>query len=76
MIYSINILAEASTDIKEVTSWYKDISQSLAVRFVSELYDGFTKIVATPNAWFNLTKRIRRYVLPHFPYMILFLCRR
>ncbi len=57
MILSIKILTEASIDIKEVTSWYKNISQSLAARFVSQLYDGFAKISSNPDIWFNLTKK-------------------
>lgn len=72
MSFSLNILTEASGDIKEVTAWYKDISQPLAVRFVSQLYDGFVKITTNPDAWFNITKRVRRYRLPDFPYLILF----
>jgi len=72
MIRTVKILTEASIDIKEVTTWYKDISQFLASRFISQLYDGFAKITNNPNAWFNLTKRVRRYKLPDFPYIILF----
>ena len=68
----LKILTEASVDIKEYTTWYSDISPSLSIRFVSQLYDGFAKIVDNPNAWFNLARRVRRYKLPNFPYLILF----
>jgi plasmid stabilization system protein ParE len=72
MTCSLKILTEASADIKEITAWYKDISSFLAIRFVSQLYDGFAKITSNPDAWFNITKRIRRYRLTDFPYLILF----
>ena len=72
MIRSLKILTEASIDIKEITTWYKNISSQLASRFVSQLYDGFEKIIASPNIWFKLTKRVTRYKLPGFPYLILF----
>ena len=72
MIRSLKILTEASIDIKEITTWYKNISSTLASRFVSQLYDGFAKIIENPNVWFNLTKTIKRYRLPGFPYLILF----
>ena len=68
----LKILTEASVDIKEYTTWYSDISPSLSIRFVSQLYDGFAKIVDNPDAWFNLAPRVRRYKLPNFPYLILF----
>jgi toxin ParE1/3/4 len=72
MIRSLKILTEASADIKEITTWFKNISPPLALRFVSQLYDGFAKIIASPNIWFNLTKRVKRYRLPGFPYLVLF----
>ncbi len=72
MILSIKILAEASIDIKAITLWYKNISQSLAARFVSQLYDSFSKISSNPDAWFNVTKKVKRYRLSKFPYLILF----
>ncbi len=72
MILSIKILTEASIDIKEITAWYKNISQPLADRFVSQLYDGFERISSNPNAWFNISKKTRRYRLSDFPCLILF----
>jgi toxin ParE1/3/4 len=72
MIHSLKILTEASIDIKETTTWYKNISPPLALRFASQLHNGFEKILASPNVWFNLTKRVKRYRLPDFPYLILF----
>ncbi|HEX7847930.1 MAG TPA: type II toxin-antitoxin system RelE/ParE family toxin [Chitinophagaceae bacterium] len=68
----LDILAEAAADIKEITNWYKDISQLLAVRFVAQLYNGFEKITSNPDAFFNLSKRVKRYHLADFPYLILF----
>lgn len=68
----LKILSEASVDIKEYTTWYRNISPSLSIRFISQLYDGFAKIVDNPDAWFNLAPRVRRYKLPNFPYLILF----
>ncbi len=58
MIRSLKILKEASVDIKEITTWYKNISPQLALRFVSQLYDGYDKIIASPDAWFNITKKV------------------
>jgi plasmid stabilization system protein ParE len=57
MIYSLKILTEASSDIKDITLFYQRISPLLAIRFVSQLYDGFERISANPDAWFNFTKR-------------------
>ncbi|HLG38930.1 MAG TPA: type II toxin-antitoxin system RelE/ParE family toxin [Chitinophagaceae bacterium] len=72
MIYSLKILTEASSDIKDITFFYQRISPLLAIRFISQVYDGFARITANPDAWFNLTKRVRRYRLSDFPYLILF----
>jgi toxin ParE1/3/4 len=72
MRFALKILTEASDDIKDYTTWYKNISHSLSIRFVSQLYEGFAKIVDKPDTWFNLTPRVRRYRLPNFPYLILF----
>lgn len=72
MILCVKILTEASIDIKEITGWYKNISQSLAARFISQLYDGFERISSNPGAWFNINKKARRYRLSDFPYLILF----
>ncbi len=72
MIRSLKILIQASIDIKETTAWYKNISPLLALRFISQLYDGFAKIAGSPYTWFNLTKKVKRYRLNGFPYLILF----
>jgi toxin ParE1/3/4 len=72
MIRPLKILTQASEDIKEITIWYKNIFSFLTIRFVSQLYDGFAKIKTKPGTWFNITKRIKRYELPDFPYLILF----
>ena len=57
MILSIKILTEASIDIKEITNWYKNISKSLAARFVSQLYDGFKKFHLIPMRGLILQKK-------------------
>jgi plasmid stabilization system protein ParE len=72
MTRTLKILTEASVDIKDITFWYNGVSSLLALRFVSQLYDGFEKISANPDAWFNLTKKVRRCRLTDFPYLILF----
>lgn len=72
MISSIKILTEASDDIKEITSWYHSISPTLSARFVAQLYEGFENISANPDAWFNVTKKVRRYHLSGFPYLVFF----
>ena len=72
MNYSLQILSEAADDIREITFWYKGISPELGRRFVAELYNGFDRIVANPNAWFNIASRVKRYTLSHFPYLIIF----
>lgn len=66
MIGSLKILIEAAIDIKDITNWYKGISSNLAQRFVSQLFDGFKKIVENPDAWFNVAKNVRRYKLKDF----------
>jgi plasmid stabilization system protein ParE len=73
MISSIKILTEASDDIKEITSWYHSISPTLSARFVAQVYEGFENISANPDAWFNVTKKVRRYHLSGFPYLVSFL---
>ena len=72
MNLTLKILNEASVDIKEITAWHNNISPLLALRFVSQLYNGFSKISSNPEAWFNLTLRVRRFRLTNFPYFILF----
>ncbi len=72
MILSLKILIQASIEIKETTAWYKNISPLLASRFILQLYDGFAKIIDSPYTWFNLTKKVKRYRLNGFPYLILF----
>ncbi len=72
MTYSLQILSEAADDIKEIALWYKGISPELGSRFVAELYIGFNRMVANPNAWFNITSRVKRYALSRFPYFIIF----
>jgi len=72
MTYSLQILSEAADDIKEITLWYKDLSPELGRRFITELYKGFDRIVANPNAWFNIASRVKRHTLSHFPYFIIF----
>jgi toxin ParE2 len=68
----LKILTEASQDVKEITIWYRNISRALSLRFVSQLYDGFSQITSFPDAEFNIAPRIKRYRLKKFPYLIFF----
>jgi toxin ParE1/3/4 len=61
---------KALEELSETASYYSEISENLANQFLLE--HGRTQIVDFPVAWPPAPGNTRRYLLPGFPYQIVY----
>lgn len=71
------VLDDAEADLAEAVLWYEDQQPGLSDRFMSEYMAALTSIENFPESFSLLETlrepfNIRRAVLPHFPYAIIF----
>ena len=64
---------EAEADVEEAFIWYKQKSDELAESFLQILEDSFLSIQENPFGYPRVYKNMRRFVMPKFPYNIIYL---
>ena len=62
----------AQADLEVARQFYAERSAPQAARFAAEIDKAVARIVFAPEAWPRVAPRLRRYVVRHFPYLILF----
>ena len=72
MVYKVIITKESKSDVAEIVTWYSEISEQLANKFLFELDDELRKIAEYPLLFSTVTKSIYRGRLRAFPYNIFF----
>ena len=63
---------EALKELSDAVAYYREISKDLAYRLVLAVEHGRTQIVNFPDAWPPAPADTRRYMLPTFPYQIVY----
>lgn len=63
---------EALLELRAAIEWYVERSPRTAARFAEAVETGAGAIAAGPQMWARLTGELRRYVLPRFPYSLIF----
>jgi plasmid stabilization system protein ParE len=69
---NISFLAEAQTEMLEAATFYEQRQTGLGVRFLEAVSDALVDIERHPTRWPTLGKGIRRRLVGHFPYGILY----
>jgi toxin ParE1/3/4 len=63
---------EARLELNDATTYYENQSQGLGIRFRREVRDALKRMDAWSNAWSVEQGDIRRCLLVHFPYKLLY----
>ena len=64
---------EAAAEFDFAVDWYLEHSEHAARDFLSEVDEAITCIAANPQMWAEYVHGTRRYVLRHFPYLVVYL---
>lgn len=64
--------ALAQKELQEAVTYYDEISSSLGDELVREVEQAERRILSFPFAWSTVGEEQRKYVLPRFPYLILY----
>ena len=72
MGYKVIITKESKSDVAEIVTWYSEISEELANKFLSEMDAELNKIAEYPLLFSTVTQSIYRGRLRTFPYNIFF----
>jgi len=65
-------LPEADEEFREAVRYYEKEAPGVGLRFVAEVRRGVTFIIENPYAAASVGSGIRRKVLNHFPYSLLY----
>jgi toxin ParE1/3/4 len=68
----VYILPEAVREIAAARSWYAERSPGVAERFMDEVTQGVNQIAREPQLWPAYLHGTRRYLLRHFPYVVVY----
>ena len=63
---------EASMEIDEAFHWYETQQSGLGLNFVNEAESSALRLLSFPNMNPEIGKRIRRAIMPVFPYGIIY----
>jgi len=72
MSYELIIRQEAELDIQDAFEWYEAQSLGLGSQFVRAVDTCLSSIVSSPLAYPTIYKQVRRALIRHFPYGILY----
>lgn len=70
MNYSFHL--DAEKEFSEAIDYYESRQVDLGFDFSAEVYASIQRIVANPEAWTEVDKRIRRALTNRYPYGILY----
>lgn len=68
----IDLAPEATLEIEEAFDWYLERSPGAAEAFLVEIDQGLALIAASPGLWPLFDAGARKYVLPNFPYNLIY----
>jgi len=62
----------AEEELDEAVNYYNDQMPGLGSQFYQEVNQAIDRIIKFPNAWTEVGKYARRYLLRRFPYALLY----
>ncbi len=71
-MFTILIHEEAQEEIRSTALYYESIRAGRGDIFLQELTEAFQQIQRHPLAWAILEDEYHRYLMPHFPYGIIY----
>ncbi len=64
---------EAAAEFDAAVDWYRENSQQAAEDFLREVDNAIENVASNPFMWADYLHGTRRYVLRHFPYLVVYL---
>jgi len=61
-----------SSEIKASYRWYQEQAEGLGEDFLNELESSYQAIIEFPNTWSPFQKGFRRFLLPRFPFSVIY----
>jgi plasmid stabilization system protein ParE len=68
----VRLHPEAEKELRIAYLWYLERNTTVAESFVAEVDHAIGVVGEKPVRWPKLTKSIRRYVFPRFPFMLVY----
>ena len=63
---------DVASEIKDSYNWYQEKLIGLGEDFINELELAYQTIVEFPKTWPKFQKGFRRYLLPRFPFSVIY----
>ncbi len=70
--YEVKLEERVLDDFEEAFRYYESVSPALTDNFTRMLLLAIEKLSATPQNYFNLTKKLKRITLGKFPYLLVY----
>ncbi len=74
-IARVDFHPDAVAEFDAATDWYRENSERAAENFIGEVDRAIARIAQNPSMWADYLHGTRRYLLRHFPYVIVYLLR-
>jgi plasmid stabilization system protein ParE len=71
-LIKVSFHPEAVEEVETARRWYAERSPLAARAFLAELNLAVERVRETPERWPRYTKGVRRYVLPRFPFTMIY----
>jgi toxin ParE1/3/4 len=68
----VRLLPEARIEFNEAADWYEEQRAELSTKFVRRIREVLDRITADPQRHAPVYLDIRKVLVPHFPYVILY----
>ena len=68
----LEFFEEAAEEVEESRAWYRRRSESAEAGFLRELDHAIDQVIEAPSQWPMFLSGTRRYVLPTFPYSLVY----
>jgi toxin ParE1/3/4 len=68
----VRFLTRAAAEYHQAIEYYENQKQGLGLHFAAELDKTLARITVYPEAWQAVEKNVRRCLMDHFPYGILY----
>lgn len=68
----VNLHPDAAHEVEISRQWYVDRNPDVAISFLAEIDLAMSRISEAPLRWPRCGKNERRYLLPHFPFNIIY----
>lgn len=75
MTKNVAFLSEATEELQNAYSYYRQFGASVADAFLKEIDQGLALIQESPTRWPRYTATTQRFLLRRFPYSIVYLPR-